>query len=200
MVAFQYTLHTTTYTLMSLHEWSFIITQSIQPHPSPPLILPCQGLYKISTILQMTYTNVFSLMKNVLILFQISIKFVLCVPMTGTQLRISPDMGLAPSRWQAIIWNNVDQNCMMPCGITRLQWVNTLRPRHNGRHFADDIFKCIFLNENAWISLKISLKFVPRVQINNNPAMVQKMAWRQTGNKPLSEPMTTQFNDAYMRH
>ena len=25
---------------------------------------------------------------------------------------------------------------------------------------ADDIFKCIFLNENIWISIKISLKFV----------------------------------------
>ena len=26
---------------------------------------------------------------------------------------------------------------------------NILRPRENGRHFADDIFKCIFLNENV---------------------------------------------------
>ena len=41
------------------------------------------------------------------------------------------------------------------------QWVNTLRPRQNGRHFADVIFKCIFLNENLLISIKISLKFVP---------------------------------------
>ena len=30
----------------------------------------------------------------------------------------------------------------------------------NGRHFPDDIFKCISLNENVWISIKISLKFV----------------------------------------
>ena len=37
---------------------------------------------------------------------------------------------------------------------------NTLRQRQNGRHFADEIFKCIFLNENVWISLKISLKFL----------------------------------------
>ena len=50
--------------------------------------------------------------------------------------------------------------------------VNTLRPRQNGRHFADDIFKCIFLNENAWISLKISLKCVPKVRIHNIPALV----------------------------
>ena len=31
----------------------------------------------------------------------------------------------------------------------------------NGRHFAGDIYKCIFLNENVWIPIKISLKFVP---------------------------------------
>ena len=67
--------------------------------------------------------------------------------------------------------------------------INTLRPRQNGRHFADDIFKCIFLNENAGISLKISLKFSHKVQINNIPALVQKMAWRRPGDKPLSEPM-----------
>ena len=67
--------------------------------------------------------------------------------------------------------------------------VNTLRPRQNGRHFADDIFKCIFLNENAWMSLKISLKFVPKVRINNIPALVQIMAWRRPGGKPLSEPV-----------
>ena len=67
--------------------------------------------------------------------------------------------------------------------------INTLRPRQNGRHFADDIFKCIFLNENAWISLKFSLKFVPKGPINNNPALVQIMAWRRSGDKPLSEPM-----------
>ena len=58
----------------------------------------------------------------------------------------------------------------------------------NGRHFAD-IFTCIFLNENVWIPIKVSLKFVPKGQINNIPAMVQIMAWRRPGDKPLSEPM-----------
>ena len=67
--------------------------------------------------------------------------------------------------------------------------VKTLRPRQNGRHFADDIFKCIFLNENVWILLKISLKFVPKFKINNIPALVKIMAWRRPGDKPLSEPM-----------
>ena len=46
----------------------------------------------------------------------------------------------------------------------------------------------------------MSLKFVPQGQINNIPVVVQIMAWRLTGDKPLSEPMMTQFNDAYMRH
>ena len=67
--------------------------------------------------------------------------------------------------------------------------VNTLRPRQNGRHFADDNFKCIFLNENIWISIKISLKFVSSSLIDNKPALVQIMAWRRPGDEPLSEPM-----------
>ena len=69
------------------------------------------------------------------------------------------------------------------------QHLNTLRPRRNEQHFADDIFKLIFFNENVWISIKISLKFVPKGPINNIPALVQIMAWRRPGNKPLSEPM-----------
>ena len=67
--------------------------------------------------------------------------------------------------------------------------LNTLRPRQNGRRFADDTFKRIFLNENVRISIKISLKFVPKVSINNFPALVQIMAWCRLGDKPLSEPM-----------
>ena len=67
--------------------------------------------------------------------------------------------------------------------------INSLRPRQNGRLFADDTFKCIFLNENIRISNKISPKFVPKGLINNIPAFVLIMAWRRPGNKPLSEPM-----------
>ena len=67
--------------------------------------------------------------------------------------------------------------------------VNTLEPRANGRHFPDYVFKCIFLNRNLWISIKISLKLVPGGPINNIPALVQIMAGRRPGDKPLSEPM-----------
>ena len=65
----------------------------------------------------------------------------------------------------------------------------TLRPKQNGRHFTDDTFKRIFLKENVWILLKISLKFIREVWINHIPALVQIMAWRRPGDKPLSEPM-----------
>ena len=67
--------------------------------------------------------------------------------------------------------------------------INTLRPRQNGHHFPDNIFKCIFLNENIWFPINISLKFVPRDRIGNIPASVQIMAWHRPGDKPLSEPM-----------
>ena len=39
---------------------------------------------------------------------------------------------------------------------------NTLRPKRNGQHFSDVIFKYIYLNKNIWTSIKISLEFVPR--------------------------------------
>ena len=67
-----------------------------------------------------------------------------------------------------------------------------MRSRRNEQHFADDIFKRISFNENGWISIKISLKFVPNgpiTWINNTPALVQIMACRRSGDKPLSEPM-----------
>ena len=50
-------------------------------------------------------------------------------------------------------------------------WVH-MEAETNGRHFPDDIFKCIFLNENVLISIKISLKFVPKGQINNIHSLV----------------------------
>ena len=78
--------------------------------------------------------------------------------------------------------------------LTHVYWiVNTLRPRQNGHHFADDIFKRIFSNENVEISIKISLKFVPKGRINNIPALVQVMARRRPGDKPLTEPMVVRL-------
>ena len=80
---------------------------------------------------------------------------------------------------------------------TTLSWLpalhcntfNTLRPKQNGCHFTEDTFKCIFLNENVWMSIQISLKFILKGPINNIPSLVQITAWGQQGDKPLSEHM-----------
>ena len=44
-------------------------------------------------------------------------------------------------------------------------------------HLAEDIFKCIFLNENYGVLVEISLKFVSKGVIDNKSALVQVMAW-----------------------
>ena len=73
------------------------------------------------------------------------------------------------------------------------------RPRQNGRYFADDIFKCIFLNEIVFISIIISLKFIPNGPISNSsigsdngmaPNRRQTIIWTKDD----------YFTDAYMRH
>ena len=51
---------------------------------------------------------------------------------------------------------------------------------------------CIFFK--CCILIKFSLKYVRKGPIDNNPALVQIMAWRRSGDKPLSEPMMISFN------
>ena len=78
--------------------------------------------------------------------------------------------------WFALVWGHIPN-------------INSLRPRQNGRLFADVIFKRIFLNENIRISTENSLTFVLKGLINNIPALILIMAWRRPVDKPLSEPM-----------
>ena len=68
-------------------------------------------------------------------------------------------------------------------------YINTLRPRQNGLHFADDPSKRIFLDETVQISFNISLKFVPKGQIHDISALVHIMAWHRPADKPLSQAM-----------
>ena len=101
-------------------------------------------------------------------------------------------------------WLDVQITLLIICDEEVMMFsLNTLRPRQKGRRFADDTFKRIFLNENVRISIEISLKFVPKGPTNDIPALVQ-MAWRRSGDKPLSEPMMVSllyiYSDAYMRH
>ena len=95
---------------------------------------------------------------------------------------------------------NSTQKRLVVAQANHVASVNTFRPRQNERHFPDDILKCIFLNKTLWISFKFSLAFVHNGLINNIPALVQIMAWRRPGGKPLSEPMMVSLLEAYMSH
>ena len=96
---------------------------------------------------------------------------------------IVPVAGICSSNYMGCGYKNRKKQALFYYSI------NSLRPRPNRRHFAEDIFKWIFLNENVWISVKISLKCVPKGPINKIPALVQIMAWRRPGDEQLSEPM-----------
>ena len=102
---------------------------------------------------------------------------------------------LVPNTCQATSNYHFDSTMSLP-HMNHIVWhryhvptIRTLRPRQIDRNFADDVFKCISLNEHVWILLKISPKFVPKFRINNIPVLIQIMAWRQPGDKPLSVPM-----------
>ena len=89
---------------------------------------------------------------------------------------------------------------LLPYGVIRPQWVDSSPPDKMAAVLADNIFKCIFLNENDRIPIPISLKLIPRSPIDNKPALVQVMAWHRLGDKPLPELMMTPFTDAHMQH
>ena len=95
---------------------------------------------------------------------------------------------LCQNRFHKLVWvfSRTASSCPFQPSYSS---VNTLRPRQNGRHFADDPFKRIFLNETLRISIKISPNFVPKGPIDNIPALIQIMAWRRRGDKLLSGTM-----------
>ena len=68
--------------------------------------------------------------------------------------------------------------------------INSSPPGQNGHHFAN-IFEYIFMNEKSCILIQISLKFVSKDPIDNKSALVQVMAGRRAGGKPLPEPVLT---------
>ena len=76
--------------------------------------------------------------------------------------------------------------------------LNTLKPRQNGRHFLDDIFKCIFLNESVWISIEISL--VPKGPINNKSSIGSDNGLAPTRRQAIFWTNAGLFIDTYMRH
>ena len=80
--------------------------------------------------------------------------------------------------------------CCIAFTHSQIEYFLTLPPWTNGRHFADDISRCIFVNEKFCNLIKISLKFAP---VDSNSALVQIMAWHRIGHMPLSEAVLTRF-------
>ena len=73
---------------------------------------------------------------------------------------------------------------------------NSSRPRQNGCDFAEDNFKCIFMNGNIWISIEILVKFAPKDLINGRLWLVQIMVWRQAGENNIIWTNDALFSDA----
>ena len=71
---------------------------------------------------------------------------------------------------------------MFACGLTHWGW-------HKMTSTSQTTFKCICVNENLWILMKISLNFIQKGWINNIPQLVPIMASRWPGDNPWSEPM-----------
>ena len=75
--------------------------------------------------------------------------------------------------------NNVRQECYLACLFRQGSFsvismginINLYTPRQKGRHFADDIFKYIFVNEKILYLIKILPNFVPKGPIYNNPVL-----------------------------
>ena len=111
------------------------------------------------------------------------VKWVKSILLNHNKVRQSADICIIHvTYWtyQHLFWDNFIRNT---------SWLNTLSPRQNECHFTEDISNAFSWNKNIWIRIRISLKFVPRGLINKIPALVQIMAWRCPGDKPLSEPM-----------
>ena len=72
-------------------------------------------------------------------------------------------------RYQALL--NITRKLRWVCRLTAF-FFNSSIPGQSGRHFTNDIFRCIFVNEKFCILIKISQTFVPKGSIDNVPALV----------------------------
>ena len=111
--------------------------------------------------------------------------------------------------YQGVLFNsNIIKRTWINIDISKHKWrtrnsissSNSSPPVQNGRHFVDDIFRCIFVNEKFCDLIESTLKIVHKGPVDNNTALVQTMAWHQISDRPLSEPMLTRFTDSYMWH
>ena len=104
----------------------------------------------------------------------------------GCRLGAGLASGWGRTWWSGWCWTSASWNTRL--GRDRDKLVPFLK-RWGLDKMAAILQMIFFLVENVWISIEISLNFVPTGPTNNIPALVQIMAWRQTGPKPLFEPI-----------
>ena len=124
-----------------------------------------------------------------------------CSPAKSCEM---PELGAHPNGTNA--WNDLGMALMngrltalrvwtAPCWITAYvdasDWWLTQITLDNILHNVDS--NGIFVNVKFCILIKISLKFVTKGLIDNNPALCLIMAWRRIGDNSLSKPMHTSF-------
>ena len=86
-------------------------------------------------------------------------------------------------------WFGTDQRLALIWNINNTFMINTLSPRRNGHNFPDDIFKGICLHENDELRLRFHWRLFLSFQSSIFATLVQTIAWRWPGDKPLSEAM-----------
>ena len=101
------------------------------------------GWDKMASILQTTFSNAFSPMKTFIFGIKFYWSLFLRVQSTICHYTEEATSHYVNQRWHGLVTHVY---------TTWPHWVNTLRLRQSGRHFADNIYKCNFFNENVSIS------------------------------------------------
>ena len=103
------------------------------------------------------------------------------------------------------LWISETQWNIKLCFIEDNPYPDPVYLTHWGQDKMDAMSQTTFWSAFSWMkifefSTKNSLNYVPYGLIDNMAALFHLMAWRRPGNKPLSEPMTGKFGDAYMHY
>ena len=77
---------------------------------------------------------------------------------------------------------------------------NTLTPKWNRRRFLQTNRSSAFTWHKLLVCLSELIHFVSKIPNDIKSLLVQVMAWRRAGDKPLPELLLTQCTDAYMHH
>ena len=91
-------------------------------------------------------------------------------------------------------WKNtkiISREYIRICRLSFCSMCLPIAPGQNDRHFSSALPSII--SANFRVMIQISLELVPRGRIDDKSALVQVMAWRRTGDRPLAEPVLTQF-------